>query len=514
MLRMRRLALFASVLVLSPAWAAEKEEDVVARILDEGKNRNQVMRHLTHLTQKIGPRLTGSPQLQRACEWTAAKFREYGLQNVHLEQWGEIPVGFERGQRQHAMMVSPVARKLTFTTPAWTPGTKGKVRGPAVLEPRTMAEFERVKSRLKGAWVIARPGPATPGGRGFRGGPPPTLTDEQRAAAEERAKVQTEISKAGIAGRVNGSGNDRVTTGGSFRNLEWGKLPTEVRITVTKPDHDAIVEQLDLYRPVELEFDIENRFIKGPVPVYNVIADIPGTERPDEMVIISGHLDSWNGPGSQGSMDNGTGTMAALEAARILMATGAKPKRTIRFIMWTGEEQGLLGSRAYVEKHKANLDKISAVFVDDGGTNYQGGVACVEQMAPMLREAMSPVMAAFPDLPQTVDVGPAMPRGGGSDHASFNAVGVPGFFWHEKGRADYGFVWHTQNDRLEYAIPEYLVQSSTNSAVVAFKLANADTLLPRVTAAQQALAEQLARAPSIGGMFDDHDHDHDHDDDH
>jgi len=375
-----------------------------------------------------------------------------------------------------------------------------------------------VKDRLKGAWVLARsvpPGRRTGGGRPGAGAPPPASSDATPVAQEERAKVQEAIAKIGIAGRVSSSPNDRVTTGGSFRGLEWGKLPTDVRVIVTKPDYDAIVEQIELYRPVELEFDIENRFLKGPVPLYNVIADIPGTERPDEMVIISGHLDSWNGPGSEGSMDNGTGTMVALEAARILMATGVKPKRTIRFILWTGEEQGLLGSRAYVEMHKDKLDKISAVFVDDGGTNYQGGVVCVEQMAPMLREAMESVGRAFPDLPQTVDIAPAMPRGGGSDHAPFNAVGVPGFFWHERGRAEYGFVWHTQNDKLEYAIPEYLVQSSTNSAVVAFKIANAPTLLPRATAEQRALAEKLPPVPSIGGKFDhDHDDDHDHDHDH
>lgn len=160
--------------------------------------------------------------------------------------------------------------------------------------------------------------------------------------------------------------------------------------------------------------------------------------------------------------------------------------------------------------YKDQLDKISAVFVDDGGTNYQGGIPCVEQMKPMLEAAMAPMKAAFPDMPQRIEVAPSMPRGGGSDHASFNAVGVPGFFWYETGRANYRYAWHTQNDKLDQAIPEYLVQSSTNSAVVAYNLACADSLLPRMTPEQAAI---VWHAPTIG-MKIDHDHDVDADQDH
>lgn len=442
---------------------AQGDQATLARILDEGKNHNRVMNHLTYLTQRIGPRLTGSPQLQRAGEWTAAKFREFGLQNVHLEQWGEVPVGFERGPRQHARMVEPFDVPIQFTTNAWTPGTKGLVRAQAVMEPLSIAEFDKDPGKYKGSWIVM-------GAPVSMRGPMAVNTDEWRA-------VQAKLDAIGIAGRIYGSADERVHTHGTFKDLDRKNLPKELRITVRKSDWDRMVRNIEFERKTVLEFDIENRFL-DPQPVYNVVADIPGTEKPDEFVIFSGHLDSWNGPGSQGAVDNGTGTMVMLEAARILMKSGAKPKRTIRFVLWGGEEQGLLGSAGYVEKHASEMGKISAVFVDDGGTNYQGGVSCLESQASMIRAAMAPMAGAFPDLPQTVNVVPEL-RGGGSDHASFIAKGVPGFFFMETGRADYGLSWHTQNDRLEYAIPEYLVQSSTNTAVMAFNLACAPTLLPR-----------------------------------
>lgn len=514
-----RLLIFALAVLGAPAFVqSQHDEGIVAKIVDEGKNRNQVMAHLKHLTKNIGPRLTGSPQLQKACEWTASKFREYGLQNVKLEQWGEVPVGFERGKRQVGRMVEPYAYDFEFTSPSWTPGTKGLVRGEAILAPENMADFEKVRDRLKGAWLI-RKAPAG-GGRGGGGGgrpagtPPPTGAAaaggtpppagaaggagrggggggfQAPQASPDQAALADAISKAGIAGTVTSSRNELVITSGRFTNLKWEELPKDVRITIRKKDADTVIYNLEQGKKVMLEFDLEQRFVKGPVPIYNVIADIPGTERPDEIVIVSGHLDSWDGPGSEGALDNGTGTMVALEAARILMKVGAKPKRTIRFIMWTGEEQGLHGSRRYVEMHKDELSKISCVLVDDGGTNYQGGVTCTKEMEPLLRMAFTPAMKAFPDLPMEIRTAERIPRGGGSDHAPFNQAGVPGFFWFETGRSDYNYVHHTQHDKYEMAIPEYLVQSSTNSAAASYIVACAPTMLPR---------EAPAATPPPGG---------------
>lgn len=461
---MYRSLTFFGFAALASGALSQGDPAIIDKILDEGKNRNQVMSHLRYLTQNIGHRLTGSNSHQAACDWTMAKFKEYGL-TARLEQWGEIPVGFQREQSGHVgRMVSPVARNFEFTTRSWTPGTPGLVRGRAVMAPANMAEIDEMRDKLNGAWVIMRP--QAGGGRG-RGG--------QRVNPDFMAMLRV----AGIAGTVTGANNELVITSGSWQNLDFLDPPRDVGVTVRKSDYDAIVKEVEAGRDVQLEFNLRQKFLKGPIPVYNVIADIPGTEKPEEIVIVSGHLDSWDGPGSQGTCDNGTGTMVALEAARILMKTGAKPKRTIRFIMWTGEEQGLHGSRRYVEMHKDNLDKISAVLVDDGGTNYSGGLVCIAAMEPMLRAAIAPVATFFADMPVNLVVRPTMPRGGGSDHAPFNAVGVPGFFWNETGRANYQHIHHTQNDKFSEAIPEYLVQSSTVSAVVAYNLAMADTLLPR-----------------------------------
>lgn len=472
----------------------DTNDETVQKLVTVGKSQNRAYTQLEYFTSKFGPRLTGSPQLYNAQQWAAAEFKKFGLQNVQIEKWGEIPVGFYRGPRQVAKMTAPWKIDFQFTTPAWTPGTKGKIKVKPLLQPETMEEFKAMEPKLKDAWILmSRP-------RGMRG-PAAGGSEEQRA-------VEEALSKSGIAGRIYGTADERVHTGGRFTGLEWDKLPTEANLIVRKSDFNSISVALKTKRDVELELDIENHFVKGPVPQYNVIAELPGTDLKDEIVIICGHFDSWNGPGSVGANDNGTGSTVTLEAARLLSKVGAKPRRTIRFILWSGEEQGLLGSKAYVQMHKDEMPKISAVFNDDGGTNYQGGYQCIESMVPMLKAAYAPVEKAFPELPMTVNVSPAMPRGGSSDHASFNQVGVPGFFSIEAGKADYGFVWHTQNDTPKHSIPEYLVQSSTNAAVVAYNIANAPTMLPRQAVPAGGF---IPAGPPAGGSRNYY-HDHSHDD--
>ena len=452
-----RSILFLSALAVAQQGLGQGDPAVIAKIIDEGKNRNQVMRHLDFLTHKIGARLTGSPNLEKACQWTMSKFREYGCKNVHMEPWGEVAVGFDRTTRQSAKMVAPYEIAFDFTSPSWSVGTKGAQRGLAVMEPATLEDLQKNTALLKGAWLICT-------GRSPRG----ELSDLQKAE-----------NAAGILGRVYGSRNDLVIPSGNM-STKWESIAAMLPVaTIRKKDMDMVQYNFAKGRKVELEFDMGQRFIKGPRQVGNVVAEIPGTEKPDEVVIVSGHLDSWDGPAGQGALDNGTGTMVALEAARLLHVAGAKPKRTIRFIMWTGEEQGIFGSTDYVKKHAADLDKISCVFVDDGGTNYEGGLTCTEEMKPILEAAQAPMTGVFPDMPFEIKVVARIPRGGGSDHAPFNSAGVPGFFWFETGRSDYNFVHHTQHDRFEFAIPEYLVQSSTNSAVMAYGVANAVSLLPR-----------------------------------
>ena len=454
-------------------WSAD-----VIRIIDEGKNNNQVMDRLRYLTQEIGPRLTGSTRAKEANDWAADLFRSWGLENVEVRPWGTMPAGFDRGP-SYGKMVAPVDHEFEFTWQAWTPGTDGPIRGSVYRVPTSQEEYDAIAPNLKGAWLLraARQ-------RGERAG---VVGESGETPTDWLGKCR----EAGIAGVISAArGYDQVhkgelvRTSGNFRTVDLEHLPSWTDVSVRRSDYDTINSRLADGEEVIVEFNCNAKFIPGPVSCYNTIAEIPGSEWPDEVVIVSAHVDSWDGPGSQGTVDNGTGTSVTLEAARILATCGVKPKRTIRFILWTGEEQGLLGSRAYVDSlSEEELSKISAAFVEDGGTNYEGGLQVVEQMAPMLTEATAPVGAAFPDMPVTIHINASMPRGGSSDHAPFNAKGVPGFFWDEVGRADYRYCWHTQNDRFEQAIPEYMVQSATCTAITAFNLANAPTLLPRATTA-------------------------------
>lgn len=497
----------------------------IDRIISEGKDHSQVMDTMTYLTQQIGARLTGSTAADRANRWAMEQYQSMGIGNAHLETWGTIPVRFDRGPSTGKVLLrketpaedgkSPAkveyddVRDMQFTTLAWTAGTQGPVRGRVVREPKDAAEFAKVKDSLKGAWVLIQAPPAL-GQRGVRnlararhemrqdaidkvakGADPATLTVPQRLALEP------------VAGYISTSRDERVWTGAAsnWRSLDFDALPRDVEVIVRLSDYDYINSRLADGDPIEAEFDLKNEFTKGPIPVYNTVAEIRGSEKPDEVVIISAHLDSWNGPGSQGCTDNGTGTVVTLEAARILMAAHARPKRTIRFVNWTGEEQGLLGSHGYVEAHKDEMGKISAVFVDDGGTDYEGGLPAAADMVPMLAAATAPTNNVFYSevdkkfLNVNVrNTGAKIDTHGSSDHASFNQVGVPGFFWDEVGRADYGFGWHTQNDRLELAIPEYLRQSATNAAITAYRLACAETLLPRVVEAPKDGAKKPGKA--------------------
>ncbi len=484
------------------------DERVVRAILEEGKTRNKIMEHLTYLTQQIGPRLTGSSNAEKANLWCKQQYEAWGLSNPHLESWGTIATRFDRGPSSAKVVLRKDKKKddgtteveyetmrdMELTTLAWTAGSNGTIRGPVVKEPKTEEQYAAAKSKLKGAWVLFDAPPAV-GQRGIRGGMNARYDarkDARKKLAEGKSPADLSIIERlvtdGVIGYISCSRDERVWTGGAtgWRELDADTAPSDVHIQVRLSDYDFINSRLADGEPIEVEANLQHTLTKGPIPVYNTIAEIPGSKWPNEVVIISAHLDSWNGPGSQGCTDNGTGSAVTLEAARILAKVNAKPLRTIRFINWTGEEQGLLGSKGWIDSHKNELPNISAVFVDDGGTNSEGGVPCADNMAEMLAAATAPTNFQFYSETDkkwlNVNIhtsGPRNPKGGGSDHASFNAVGVPGFFWDEVGRADYGYGWHTQHDKLDLAIPEYLIQSSTNAAITAYRLACAPTMLPR-----------------------------------
>lgn len=333
-----------------------------------------------------------------------------------------------------------------------------------------------------------------------------SLTKQSEGSAENQSRpsLLKLVMQRGPAGFVSSSQDERVWTTASrgWRDRELDTYVEEIEVNIDGPSFDFIMARMAQGHTVDLEFNLNNRVTPGPIPVYNTIAEIPGTTKPDEVVIFSAHLDSWNGPGSMGTTDNGTGSSVVMEAARLLARADAKPDRTIRFILWTGEEQGLLGARAYVASlSDEERSKISAAFVDDGGTNFQGGVPAADYMVDYLAAATAPINGHFRSETDRADqlfdddpsndwsagmlnvnvrpTGDELRVSGGSDHMAFNAVGIPGFFWDEIGRANYRHGWHTQFDRIDLAIPEYLAQSSANSAVVMYNLACAPGLLPR-----------------------------------
>ncbi len=511
--------------VASPVAAPASVE---SKILDLTEHQSQVENLLRYLTAKIGPRLTSSHNLQRAEEWARDQFASWGL-DARLEPWGDFAVGFDRGPST-VTEISPEHEDLVFMTRAWTAGTKGPIRGKVLLAPTSEEELAAIKDQLAGAWILVQNEPPRMRGNGPNGPRPATPPERTTAdstkgdattagapksdaattdaaktdaaksddaeaqakadaekAKQDAAKAKEDAAKAiekalddgGIAGRVHrprGEKGDLLVTSGS-QNVKWDALPTKVDVTIRGDQFDRILKHLKAGEPVELECNIDNRFFEGPVKQYNVIADLKGTEKPDEIVVVGGHIDSWDG--AQGAQDNGTGTCTTLEAARLLAVSGAKPKRTIRFMLWSGEEQGLFGSRGYVKDHDAELANISAVLVHDGGTNYCSGIRCTPEMEADMRKVFAPVMDWEKDMPFAIDVGDGIPNSGDSDHASFISKGVPGFFWNQTGTHDYNFVHHTQNDTFENADQTYQRHSAGVIAIGALGIANLDHLLSR-----------------------------------
>ena len=455
-----------SALALGLSLPGQLAPTVADAIKKEGLENSKVMDYLDQLTNGIGARLTGSDNFTRACEWARSEFEKMGLQNVHLEKWGEFPVGWNRGQWS-GRVTQPIELELQVATEAWTAGTKGRTSGRLVAAPKTAAEIIAAGAALKSCWLLVGAAP--------RGGFP---------AAMREACLQV-----GAHGFVcSGYDGDqafpnRLRVFGSHQ-VRWDKLPQVPEIKVRNDQYKQVKALLDEGKDVLVEFDIRNQWRKGPIEVHNVIAEIPGREKPEEVVVVCGHLDSWHQ--ATGTTDNGTGTTSTMEAARILAAVGAQPRRTIRFMLWGGEEQGLLGSRAYVQKHRQEMEKVSCVFNHDTGTNWANSLTVSNGMYEDMRKVFEPVMTMTPPDPQhegpvfQLNKAETISGGGGSDHASFAAAGVPPMSWGLTGRSNYfQYTWHTQWDTYDVAIPEYQQHTATVIALAALGVADLPNLLDR-----------------------------------
>jgi carboxypeptidase Q len=483
---------FAAVLVLTvvragsartagdeaSAFAAED-----AQILSEVRDHSQVMENLEYLSDEIGPRLTGSPQLKQANDWTAAKFREYGLTNVHLEPW-TIAHSWTRGTAQ-ARIVSPAGHPLTIASAGWSPGTNGVLRGPVVyFDAKAKEDFEKFRGKLKGAIVIYQEPESLspPKPENLNGGlirpmqsPPPVKGQPAAplpfAALQEAARARNEFFKQeGVAAVLRDSNKPHGLfnmTGIGGEKFDIGVIPTAF---VTGEGYRMLFRMLK-HGKVEVEIEMTNSFGDKPMDVFNTVAEIRGSERPDEVVILGAHLDSWDL--GTGSTDNGTGSMAVLEAARTLAKLNLKPKRTIRFVLFTGEEEGLVGSAKYAESHRDELEKISGVLVHDTGTGRVLTLGLHDNYQD--REIVDEVLAPLKELKL---LEPTMRRTFGTDHASFNEVGVPGFFVVQDG-AEYNQTHHSQSDTFDKVWKDDLNQGVQVLAAWAYNTAQLPAMLPR-----------------------------------
>jgi len=456
---------------------------VDAQILSEIRDHSQAMENLEYLSDEIGPRLTGSAQLKQANDWTAAKFREYGLTNVKLEPW-TIAHSWTRGTAR-ARIVTPAEHPLTVASAGWSPGTNGVARGPVVyFEAKTKEDFEKFRGKLKGAIVIYQepeslspPRPDNPNGFLIRPmqTPPPMKGQPPApspfAALQEVARARSDFFKQeGVVVVLRDSNKPHGLlnmTGIGGEKFEIGAIPTAF---INGEGYRMLFRMLKRGK-VEVEIEMTNSFGDKPVDVYNTVADIRGSEKPDEVVILGAHLDSWDL--GTGSTDNGTGSMAVLEAARTLAKLNLKPKRTIRFVLFSGEEEGLVGSVKYVETHKDELEKVSGVLVHDTGTGRVLTLGLHDNYQD--RELVDQVLGPLKELKL---LEPSMARSFGTDHASFDDVGVPGFFCIQNV-AEYSKTHHSQSDTFDKVWKDDFNQGAQVLAAWAYNTAQLPGMLPR-----------------------------------
>ncbi len=447
---------------------------VTQAILDEIDKHSELMANIEYLCDMIGPRLTGSPGLTRASHWTRDKFKSYGLTDVRLEPW-TIHQAWTRGEAR-GRVLEPTAQRLLLESAGWSPGTKGPVRGPVVhVKAESAEELSPYKGKLKGAWVLLKPVSVQPTPK--QGGPA-SLTADVARRMRDYAKtmrfvqeLMTFLATEGAAGLLRDSDKEHglVNMTGATNNYTTSAFPVAFLTT----ESYGLIWRLLNRGPVEVEIDLKNSFSDGPVEVYNTVAEIPGTEKPDEAVIVGGHIDSWDL--GTGATDDGTGIMAVLEAARALKAVGVKPARTIRFVMFSGEEQGLHGSRAYVKAHEHELARISAVLVHDMGTGRVKSIGLLGRYD--LREVMDHVIEPFKDA---VKLDELSLRGmaGGTDHASFVPHGVPAFAVIQD-EAEYRKTHHTESDTFDKVYPDEINQGAKVLAAWAYNVAMLPNCLPR-----------------------------------
>ena len=556
MLKRKLISLFALYVLLVPglvfgqAKIYTAPEADINKIKEQGMGENsQVMRTLSYMTDVIGGRLTNSPSMKRANEWTRDQMAKWGMKNAHLEAWGPWGRGWELKDFE-AEVAAPNTFPIIAYPKAWSPSTNGAITGDVVyFDAKTEEDFAKFKGKLKGKIVLvsesrelkaafeamgsryseedlakmaAAPNPAD------SPRPPRAATPEQMQAflkglqdsarrlnflLEEGAAVMVDNSRAGSGGTLFVQGATvaqkvpetlaEAFGGGNGRLSAWDKAAESKMIpqmTMATEDYNRLVRMMSFGEKVRMTVNIQVQYHDEDLMGYNTIAEIPGTDPAlkDEVVMLGGHLDSWHS--STGATDNAAGCAVAMEAARIIMASGLKPRRTIRVALWSGEEQGLNGSEGYVKEHfgemkgggdrfsrmmgentakpelvkKAEYEKLSAYYNLDNGTGKIRGIYTQSNslVAPIFKAWLAP----FGDMgASTVTLG----NTGGTDHLSYDAIGLPGFQFIQD-QVEYSTRTHHSNqDNYDRIQAEDMKQASTIMAAFVYQTAMMDGKLPR-----------------------------------
>jgi carboxypeptidase Q len=518
------------------ASTAQDASDPIARIKDEGMKRSQVMKTLEYLTDVIGPRLTASPGMLRANEWTRDQLKSWGLENAQLEAWGPFGRGWTL-KRFSAQITEPQAIPLIAYPKAWSPGTGGPLNAQVIyLDVKDEAGLEKYRGRLKGAIVLMSapreikasfeplgermtekdllkladaPDPAANPRRR------PPQTPEQRATAQLNARKLQFAQEEGAALLVDTSRGDGGTLfvqsasvpqpylENSFdpkRIQPWDKSAPKIppQIVVSGEQYNRMVRMLNQGVALKMNVDLAVEYQDKDLMGYNTVAEIPGTDLKDEIVMVGAHMDSWHS--GTGATDNGAGVAVAMEAVRILKALNLSPRRTIRIALWSGEEQGLLGSRAYVAQHFGQLGdgtrESSLAAVLEGRTlpvtpkpgyekfqgyfNLDNGTGKIRGVYLQGNEAVRPIFRSW--LMPFRDMGAAtlsIANTGGTDHQSFDAIGLPGFQFIQDEIEYDTRTHHSNQDVYDRIQAEDMMQAATIMAAFLYNAATMNERLPR-----------------------------------
>jgi len=495
-------------LAFALAWAAAARTDwlapdasVISKFQDEGQQHSHILEVMGYLTDVYGPRLTNSPNIREAGEYTVNTLSSWGLANVHEETWGPFGRGWSN-ELFEASEIAPRHFPLIAYPKAWTPGTNGPITAEAIYAKIEKEEdFAFYRGRLRGMFVLTAPmrvveaqfeAPAhrytdqelTDMAQLRPNQPPPdkAALDRLRKQQEFNAKLVKFLTDEGAVAWLEPAPHDGGTItvmGGGSRDPK--DLPVLPRVAVDVEHYGRIFRTLEKNIPVTLRIDIANKFYAGNLDSFNIVAEIPGTNKPDEVVMLGAHFDSW--ASGTGATDNAAGSAVMMEAMRILKTCNAKMRRTVRLALWTGEEEGLLGSRAYVMQHFADRNsmelkpghaKLSAYFNVDNGTGKIRGIYLQgnEAVRPIFEKWMEPFK---PEGMTTLSA-----RGvGGTDHVSFDEVGLPGFQFIQDPIEYETRTHHTNMDVYERIQVADLKQMAAIVASFVYMTANADQLLPR-----------------------------------